>query len=78
MLNKDVNTLQQLWAKDFMVNAPFSKVTLGSKEVIELVKKGASEYSSYTRNIEQVMLKGDIVITMGNEEVVPKGNSPNA
>jgi hypothetical protein len=26
---------------DFMVNAPFNRVTMGSQEVIGLVKKGA-------------------------------------
>src|SRR5690606_3299481 len=75
---KDANTLQQLWAVDFMVNAPFNRITMGSQEVIELVKKGAIDYSSFTRNIEQVMVKGDMAITMGSEEVVPKGNSPDA
>jgi hypothetical protein len=60
MLNKDAITLQQLWAADFMVNAPFNRVTMGSQEVIDLVKKGAISYSSFTRNIEQVMVKGDI------------------
>jgi ketosteroid isomerase-like protein len=78
MLNKDAITLQQLWAADFMVNAPFNRVTMGSQEVIDLVKKGAISYSSFTRNIEQVMVKGDMVITMGSEEVVPNGNSPDA
>jgi ketosteroid isomerase-like protein len=78
MLNKDAITLQQLWAADFMVNAPFNRVTMGSQEVIDLVKKGAISYSSFTRNIEQVMVKGDMVITMGSEEVVPNGDSPDA
>jgi ketosteroid isomerase-like protein len=78
MLNKDAITLQQLWAADFMVNAPFNRVTMGSQEVIDLVKKGAISYSSFTRNIEQVMVKGDMVITMGSEEVVPDGNSPDS
>jgi ketosteroid isomerase-like protein len=78
MLNQDALTLQQIWAADFMVNAPFNRVTMGSQEVIDLVKKGVISYSSFTRNIEQIMVKGDMVITMGSEEVVPKGNIPGA
>jgi ketosteroid isomerase-like protein len=78
MLNQDVITLQNIWAPDFMVNAPFNRVTMGSQEVIGLVKKGAISYSSFTRNIEQIMVKGDMAITMGVEEVVPKGDTPGA
>jgi ketosteroid isomerase-like protein len=78
MLRQDAVALQQIWASDFMVNAPFNRIIMGSQEVIDLVKKGAINYSSFTRNIEQVMVKGNIVITMGSEEVVPKGNSPDA
>ena len=78
MLNQDATTLQQVWAPDFMVNAPFNRVTLGSQEVIDLVKKGVIRYSSFTRNIEQFMVKKDMVITMGSEEVVPVGDVPNA
>jgi ketosteroid isomerase-like protein len=78
MLNQDIVTLQKIWAPDFLVNAPFNRVTMGSQEVIGLVKKGAISYSSFTRNIEQVMVKGDLAITMGSEEVVPKGDTPGA
>lgn len=78
MLKQDATTLQQVWALDFMVNAPFNRVTLGSKEVIDLVKNGVIRYSSFTRNIEQFMVKKDMVITMGSEEVVPVGDIPNA
>lgn len=78
MLNHETAILQQLWAPDFMVNAPFNQVTLNSQEVIDLVNQGVIRLSAFSRNIEQIMVKKDIVITMGSEEVIPDGQMPNA
>lgn len=78
MVNQDSETLQRIWATDFMVNAPFNRVTLSSHEVLELVKKGVIKYSSFKRNIEEIMIQKNMVITMGSEEVVPLGDVPNA
>lgn len=78
MLSQDTETLRNIWATDFMVNAPFNRVTLSSEEVIDLVQKGMIKYSSFERNIEGIMIKDDTAITMGSEEVVPLGEVPNA
>lgn len=78
MLHGDAATLKQIWAPDFMVNAPFNRVTLSAQEVVDLVKAGVIKYSSFTRTIEQVMIKPGMVITMGSEAVVPVGNAPKA
>lgn len=78
MLDGNAAMLQQLWSEDFMVNAPFNRVTSNSQEVIDLVKKGVIKYASFTRTIEQIMVKQGIVITMGSETAVPTGNMPNA
>ncbi|HVZ57839.1 MAG TPA: nuclear transport factor 2 family protein [Chitinophagaceae bacterium] len=78
MLNHDTSSLKEVWAADFMVNAPFNRVTLSSREVIDLINKGIIRLSFLTRNIEQIMVKKDVVITMGSEEVVEAGNSPTA
>jgi hypothetical protein len=77
MLNHETSVLQQVWAPDLMVNAPFNQVTLSSQEVIDLVSKGVIRLSSLTRNIEQIRVKKDVVITMGSEEVVEVGDVPN-
>lgn len=78
VLKQDAATLRTIWATDFMVNAPFNRVTLSSEEVIDLVEKGIIKYSSFKRNIEEIMIKDDTAITMGSEEVVPLGEVPNA
>lgn len=78
MLNHDTATLQKMWAADFMVNAPFNRVTLSSRELIDMVNKGKIKFSSFTRNIEQIVVKKDIAVTMGSEEVVFTGDVPQA
>ncbi len=71
VLNSDTVTLTKIWSPDFMVNAPSNRITLGSQEVIDLVKAGVIKYSSFTREIEEILMKGDIAISMGSEEIVP-------
>lgn len=78
MLNHDTATLQKMWAADFTVNAPFNRVTLSSRELIDMVDKGKIQFSSFTRNIEQIIVKKDIAVTMGREEVVFTGDVPQA
>ena len=78
MLNHDTAILQKMWAADFTVNAPFNRVTLSSRELFDMVEKGKIQFSSFTRNIEQVVLKKDIAVTMGSEEVVFTGDVPQA
>lgn len=78
MLQRDAATLRTIWAPTFMVNTPFNRITMSSQEILDLVDKGVIHYSTFTRNIEQVLLRGDVVITMGSEVVVPVGNVPKA
>ncbi|MEI9910298.1 MAG: nuclear transport factor 2 family protein [Bacteroidota bacterium] len=74
VLQKDSATLRKIWAPNFMVNAPINRVVTGGQ--VELVMAGAISYSSYILDIEKILIKGDIVITMGNETVVPVLGNP--
>ena len=78
MLNHDTLTLKKLWAEDFTVNAPFNRVLLSRRELMDMVNKGSIQFSSFTRNIEHVVVKKDIAVTMGSEEVVFTGNVSQA
>ena len=78
MLNRDIPTLKTIWATDFMVNTPVNRVSLSSQELFDLIKAGVFNYTSFTRNIEQVLIKGNTVFTMGSEAVVPVGDTPKA
>ena len=78
MLNHDTLILNKMWAEDFTVNAPFNRVLLSRRELMNMVNKGNIQFSSFTRNIEQVVVKKDIAVTMGSEEVVFTGNVSEA
>lgn len=78
MLRADAPRLQEIWAPNFMVNAPFNRVTMGSQEVVDLVEAGAIAYASFERDVESVLVEGDLAVTMGSETVVPTGGHPEA
>ena len=76
LVQKNIETLKNIWAPGFMVNAPLNMVFIGGQ--VELVQAGILSYSSFTRVIEHVMVLKDVVITMGSETVVPSGADPMA
>jgi ketosteroid isomerase-like protein len=73
ILRGDLDALAKLWTEDFVVNNPFNEVDKANR-----ILTGAVTYSSFTRNAEKVTVFGDTVIVMGQEIVVPKGESPDA
>lgn len=78
VLKRDTLILEKIWASDFMVNAPNNRVVLSGKRITDRPVVARLSYSSFTREVEQILVKGDIVFSMGNEVVVPIGNVPNA
>jgi hypothetical protein len=78
MLKHDTTLLKKMWAEDFTINAPFNRVLQNRQELMEMVSKGTIKFTSFSRNIEQVVVKKDIAVTMGSEEVVFTGNVPDA
>ena len=73
ILRGDLAALDKLWTKDFKVNNPFNEIDQADR-----IRTGAVTYASFNRVPEAVLIHGDTVIVMGREEVVPKGNSPEA
>ena len=78
MLERDTGTLLKIWASDFIANTPANRITLSTQELFDLIKEGIFTFSSFKREIEKIFIKGNVVVTMGHETVVPIGNSPNA
>jgi len=78
MFNQDTVSLQKIWAPDFFVNTPFNRITVSSKELFDLVRAGVISFSSFTREIEKIFIKSNVVISMGIETIVPIGNNPRA
>ena len=75
IVEKDTATLHKLWSPVFMVNAPTNRVIIGGQ--VEIVTGGMVSYTSYKGEMEELLVNGDIVITMGHESVVPSIGSPN-
>lgn len=77
VLRKDTATLRKIWDKHFLVNAPTNKIVISEDAVARPVITQMS-YASFTREIEQVLVRGDVVFCMGSEIVVPADGHPNA
>ena len=73
VLRGDLVALDKIWTKDFKVNNPFNEIDKADR-----IRTGAVTYASFIRVPESVLVHGYTVIVMGREEVVPKGNSPDA
>jgi len=77
VLEKDTVTLLKLWDKDYVVNAPSNKVVFSGKTAVDRPVMNMSR-SSFTREVEQVIVRGDIVFSMGGETVVQTGDQAQA
>ena len=77
VLKKDTAMLRKIWDKNFLVNAPSNRIVISDDAVARPVITQMS-YASFTREIEQIMVRGDVVFSMGSEIVVPAEGSPNA
>jgi len=75
VLRGDFATLDRLWAQDFTVNTPQNDV---SDETRARVRAGKISYTSFVRVAEAVLVRGDVVIVMGRETIVPEAPTPNA
>lgn len=67
----DTVTLLQLWAPDFTVNAPMNQIAKGGRNTLDRTVM-QRVYSTFERQTEMVMVKGDMAISMGNELVVER------
>jgi ketosteroid isomerase-like protein len=75
VLRADFALVETLWADDFIVNNPFNAVGFAREG---RVRTGMTAYTAFERVPESVAVRGDTVIVMGREIVVPKAPSANA
>lgn len=75
LLRNDVVAMEQRWAEDYTVNNPFNRIVKARQGPI---RAGALTYSSFVREVETVLVRGDTAIAMGRETIVPSGASPDA
>lgn len=75
LLRNDLVAVRAHWADDYVVNNPFNVVVDASQGPIQA---GTLTYSSFVREIERVQVRGNTVVVMGREVVLPSGTSPDA
>lgn len=78
VLANDLAAIEKLWAEDFTVNAPNNQIARGREFILNLVKNGQLDYSSFDRKVEAVMLYPNTAIIMGEETVTPQRKAPLA
>ena len=77
ILAKDTVTLKKLWDKDFVLNNPTNQIVLAKDNSVDRPVLNQPR-TSFTREVEYLTVRGDVVISMGNETVVPAGDMPSA
>ena len=77
VINKDTATLKKIWDKDYIVNNPDNKIILAGANVLDRPAMQKSK-AKFTREVEQISINGNFVISMGSETVVPGGDDPKA
>jgi ketosteroid isomerase-like protein len=72
ILKKDSVVLLKLWDKNYVVNSPDNVVVFAGKTALDRPVMARSR-TSFTRDIEQVIVRGDFAFSMGSETVMPSG-----
>lgn len=68
-LNQDYKTLDKLWDSNLTVNSAKNIIEHNAQEVKNLLKAGLIRNADMKRNIEEVLIYENMVITMGNEVI---------
>lgn len=77
ILKGDAETLMKLFSPKIMVHNPENTI-VKFEQVIERVKTGRINYSSFDRIIENISFIENIAVVMGKEIIIPQGATTNA
>jgi ketosteroid isomerase-like protein len=77
MLKEDTNELKKMYDPDIIVNAPFNAVTNGREVIFHLVKTGFIKLSAFSINVEKIIVKNDLAVSMGSETITFAKDSTN-
>ena len=78
IFNGDAEALDSLMDDDITVNHPTNRIVKEKKELLDLIQQGVIRYTSFDRYPEKFLFFNDMVVVMGNENVVPARGAPNA
>jgi ketosteroid isomerase-like protein len=70
----DINSLLEIWSKDYVVNNPNGKIVT-PKEIVALMESG-HKFPKVERIIEKITFNQDIAIVMGKELQQPANMTP--
>jgi ketosteroid isomerase-like protein len=73
VINKDTATLKKIWDKDCVVNNPDNKIILAQANIMDKPVMQKSK-AVFIRDVEQILINGNVVISMGSETVIPGAN----
>lgn len=75
-LERDIPTLSKLWDAKYVVNNPDNKIVA---DVSPTNRPGLRKpRTSFTREVEHLTIRGNLVISMGSETIVPDDDEPHA
>lgn len=77
VLQKDTAMLLTLWAEDLVVNAPDSKIYFAGKTTLDRPVLQRPRIA-FTRDVEQIIIRGNTAFSMGSETVVSPNEKSNS
>jgi hypothetical protein len=77
VMERDKATLEKLWDIKYVVNNPDNRIVVASGDPTDRPVLKKPRMSS-KRETEHITVRGDVVISMRREEVVPGGDLPKA
>jgi hypothetical protein len=66
----DVPRLEALWCDELIINAT-ENIVYTRDHFLLRIKSGQIRFKSFERKISRLSMKGDVVVTTGNESIVP-------
>jgi len=67
----DVPRLEALWSEELIINAT-ENIVYTRDHFLLRIKSGQIRFKSFERKISRMAVKGDVVVTTGNESIAPE------
>ena len=77
ILKSDTLELARLMSRKIVVQNPENTI-VGFAQIMERIKSGKINYSSFERKIDSISFVNNIAIVMGLETIIPQGETKNA
>ncbi|HEX2853380.1 MAG TPA: nuclear transport factor 2 family protein [Opitutaceae bacterium] len=77
VLAKDTETLKKLWDKDYVVHNPEGQIVPATPDPAARPVMQRTR-TAFTRHVEHLTIRENLVISMGSETVVPLGEAPSS